>query len=718
MENIHNEINICLKDFFGFNKFKGNQQEAIMSIINGHNTFVIMPTGGGKSLCYQLPAILLDGVAIIISPLIALMKNQVDSIRSYAEDNDIAHFLNSTLSKVEKENVKNCVLNGKTKLLFLAPETINKHSNVEFLNKCPISFFAIDEAHCISEWGHDFRPEYRKLKKTIKEINNKPIIALTATATEKVKKDIIKNLEIEDGQLFISSFNRPNLYYEIRNKENVDKDLIKFIKQNENKSGIIYCLARKKAEEISEILNLNNIKSLPYHAGLEQRVRVKTQDAFLKEEVNVIVATIAFGMGIDKPDVRYVIHYNLPKSLENYYQETGRCGRDGGEGQCILYYKNEDVEKFQSFNAKKTAVEKEIGKKLLEDIVSYIESKDCRRKNILHYFGENYEKNTCKEKCDNCKYPKIYKDYQHEFKIILDLVMEVNGHFQVNQLISILQGNDNNIAYNKLSELKNFNKLNKIHKSNIQLLIEKGIADKLIEKNMENGKIKIGEIGSLFLNRPFPFLITEKQKDKEDISLLSSDNMLLEILTKVRKDLASKKNVPPFIIFQDPSLKEMSIQYPVNNEELKNIIGVGEGKTKKYGEPFTNAIKEYVQKNNIKKKEDYVIKSKPKKNDLKIFIIQSSDRKLSFDDIIDQKNISMEILINEIESIVNSGTKINIDYHINDILDEVQQNEIKDYYLQEASTDSIEDAKNYFDDEYEDEEIRLMKIKIFSDLAN
>tara|TARA_B100001250_G_scaffold414176_1_gene451092 strand:+ start:3512 stop:5668 length:2157 start_codon:yes stop_codon:yes gene_type:complete len=718
MENIHNKINICLKNFFGFNKFKGNQEEAIRSIINGNNTFVIMPTGGGKSLCYQLPAILLDGVAIIISPLIALMKNQVDSIRSYAEDDNIAHFLNSTLSKSEKDNVKNCVLNGKTKLLFLAPETINQKTNLDFLAKCTISFFAIDEAHCISEWGHDFRPEYRKLKTTIKKINEKPIIALTATATEKVKKDIVNNLGMEDGQLFISSFNRPNLYYEIREKVNVDRDLVKFVKKNENKSGIIYCLARKKSEEISEILNLNNIKSLPYHAGLEQKVRVETQDAFLMEEVNVIVATIAFGMGIDKPDVRYVIHYNLPKSLENYYQETGRCGRDGGEGQCILFYKKEDVEKFQSFNSKKTPIEKSIGKKLLEEMVSYVETQDCRRKKILRYFGENYEKNTCKEQCDNCKNPKTYTNYQNELKNILELILEVNGHFNMNQLISILQGNNNNVGHITLSELSNFNKLNTMHKSDIQLLIEKGVSEKLIEKNMENGKLKISELGKLFLDKPLPFLMIKNQAKTKAPSLSLSDNMLLEILTQVRKDLASKKNVPPFIIFQDPSLEEMAKKYPINNEELKNIIGVGAGKIKKYGQPFTNAIKEYVEENNIKKNEGYIIKSKPKKNDLKIFIIQSSDRKMPFDDIINQKNISMENLITEIESIVNSGTKINIDYHINDILDQVQQNEIKDYYLKEALSDSIEDAKNYFDQEYADDEIRLMKIKIFSDLAN
>jgi len=720
MENIENEINICLKEFFGFKKFKGNQEAAIKSIINGKNTFVIMPTGGGKSLCYQLPAIMLEGVAIIISPLIALMKNQVDSIRSYADNNNIAHFFNSSLSKFEKENVKNFVLSGETKLLFVAPETINKESNIAFLKKCNISFFAIDEAHCISEWGHDFRPEYRRLKTTIKIINNKPLIALTATATEKVKKDIIKNLGIEDNELFLSSFNRPNLYYEIRQVEHVDTDLIKFIKQHSNKSGIIYCLARKKAEEISEVLNLNNIKSLPYHAGLDQQIRIDTQDAFLMEEVNVIVATIAFGMGIDKPDVRYVVHYNLPKSLENYYQETGRCGRDGGEGQCVLFYKQEDVEKFQSFNAKKTAIEKEIGKQLLEEMVSYVENKECRRKTILHYFGEEYNENSCNQKCDNCKNPKTYKDCQNELAIILSLILESNGNFDINQLIAILTATSTNTIQNqKVSELFSFGKLKHLEVTYIQQIIQKGLLENMIKKDISTyGKLKINDKGKLFLKNVHPFLISQKIEPKERRQPLSFDNTLLDILKQIRKDIASTKNMPPFIIFQDPSLQDMAIQYPTNNEELKNIIGVGEGKIKKYGEPFTNAIKTYVEKHNIKKVEDYVIKSKPKKNDLKIFIIQSSDRKLPFDEMMNQKNISMHILISEIESIVNSGTKINIDYHIDEILDESQQEEIQDYYVHEAKNDSIGDAKEYFEDEYEEDELRLMKIKIFSDLAN
>ena len=618
MKNVHEQIHICLKDFFGFKKFKGNQEKAIQSIISGKNTFVLMPTGGGKSLCYQLPAIILDGVAIIVSPLIALMKNQVDSIRSYAENENIAHFFNSSLSKSEKEKVKKLVLNGETKLLFVAPETVNKTENLEFLKKCNISFFAIDEAHCISEWGHDFRPEYRKIKTTIKEINNKttPLIALTATATEKVKKDIIRNLGIEDSALFISSFNRPNLYYEIREPDNINNDLIKFIKVHSNKSGIVYCLARKSAEEISEILNLNNIKSLPYHAGLDKNIRIETQDKFLMEEINVVVATIAFGMGIDKPDVRYVIHYNLPKSLENYYQETGRCGRDGGEGECILYYKKEDVDKFKSFNSKKIGSEKEMNTHLLNEMVNYIQENTCRRKTLLHYFGENYNERNCNKQCDNCRQTKAMQDV----------------------------------------------------------------------------------------------------KEKKETP--SFDLKLLTVLQKVRQDIAKEKKIPPFIIFQDPSLEDMSIQYPITDQELKSIVGVGDGKVKKYGGAFITAIKHHVEENNIAKVNDYIIKSKPKKNDLKIFIIQSADRKLSFEDIMEQKKISMTNLIGEIESIVHSGTKINIDYHINSVLDEFQQDEIREYFLHEANNDSIDEAKIYFEEEYEEEEIRLMKIKLFSDLAN
>ena len=723
MEKIHELTHKTLNEFFGFKKFKGNQEEAIQSIINGHNTFVIMPTGGGKSLCYQLPAIMLDGVAIVISPLIALMKNQVDSIRSYASNDNIAHFFNSSLSKEEKLKVKTSLLNGETKLLLTSPETMNKEENIQFFKKCKISFFAIDEAHCISEWGHDFRPEYRKLKKGISSIGLKPIIALTATATKKVQKDIIKNLGIEKNKTFISSFNRPNLNYQIKVNTNPDAEIIKFVKNNPNKSGIIYCLERKKAEEISELLTLNNIKSLPYHAGIESKIRIATQDAFLMEKIDVVVATIAFGMGIDKPDVRYVVHYNLPKSLENYYQETGRAGRDGGEGQCVLFYKKSDVEKFQNFNQKKQASEKEISTHLLEEMVNYIEGECCRRKKILHYFGEKYNQSSCQKKCDNCQASKEYNDVQKELTLILKSIAEVDGKFDMHQIISILNGSSistiNNYKVDTLSFVK---KGVNIGEFKIKKIINKAILEDLIGKEVESyGKLSITNLGKLFLKAPKTFLIESKSQQIVHPSSLKSptcDTRLMMILKSLRKEIAEKKGVPPFIVFQDPSLEDMSIQYPINMEELKNIIGVGEGKAKKYGSEFIEVIDKYVKEHNIKRVQDYVIKSKAKKNDLKIFIIQSADRKRSFSDIIEEKNIDMTKLISEIESIVQSGTKINIDYHLNHLLDAEQQEEIHDYFMHEANNESIEDARDFFDQEYEEDELRLMKIKVFSDLAN
>ena len=722
MKKIEIDINKHLRDFFGFKKFKGNQEKAINSILEGNNTFIIMPTGGGKSLCYQLPSLILEGVAIVISPLIALMKNQVDSIRSYSKNPDIAHFFNSTLSKKEIQQVMQAVVDGKTKLLFVAPETIGKEKNLAFFKSFTISFFAIDEAHCISEWGHDFRPEYRKIKNTISKIGTKPIMALTATATEKVKKDIIKNLGIEKNQLFISSFNRPNLYYEIQTKQNVDKDIIKYVKQNEGKSGIIYCLSRKKAEEVSEFLNLNNLRSLPYHAGLEQSVRRKTQDAFLMEDIDVVVATIAFGMGIDKPDVRYVIHYNLPKSLENYYQETGRAGRDGGEGNCILFYDPLDVEKFENFNSKKNIYEKEIGTQLLEEIVAYIENSDCRRKKILHYFGEKYQKDYCNKKCDNCNQKNKLKDVQKELKIILETIKETHNRFNMKQIIKILHGSMNSINNFAINTLKNFKKGEHITTFVIQQIIRKGIIEDLISKNIESyGTLSINKKGDDFLKNSYTFEIMDQAfNSKKPISHTPSsfDKNLVYILQKIRKRIAEEKNIPPFIIFQDPSLEDMSTQYPINMEELRNIIGVGKGKAEKYGADFITAIKQYVDDNNIERAQDFIVKLKPKKNDLKIFIIQSADRKLGFDDIIDQKNISINLLLDEIESIVNSGTKINIDYHINEVLDMQQQEEIRDYFLNEAENDSISKAEQYFEGEYDEDELRLVRVKLFSDLAN
>jgi len=681
-----------------------------------------MPTGGGKSLCYQLPAIIMEGVAIIISPLIALMKNQVDSIRSYAKNDHIAHFFNSTLNRDEVELVKEHVLNGTTKLLFVAPETISKEKHSIFFKKCNISFFAIDEAHCISEWGHDFRPEYRKLKTTIKNIGHKPIMALTATATKEVRKDIIKSLGIENNKLFISSFNRPNLYYEIRQQENPDKEIIKFIKQHHNKSGIIYCLSRRKAEEISELLNLNNISSLPYHAGLEQKIRKKTQDDFLMENINIIVATIAFGMGIDKPDVRFVIHYNIPKSLENYYQETGRAGRDGGEGRCILFYDLKDVEKFQNFNSKKSATEKEISKYLLQEMVSYVEDTECRRKKLLHYFNEDFSETQCEKNCDNCIVEYNSVNAQVDLLVILNAIAENENKFDLNQIILVLKG-DTNATINNLNieHLKCFKKGEHLTSKNIKKIIWKAITYDLINNDIvTNGRLTITNKGRLFLKNPAEFLINDNitLNTKQNIPTKPFDPSLVLILKKLRKKIAEKMQMPPFIIFQDPSLEDMATQYPRNQEELKNIIGVGQGKAEKYGTDFLEVIKQYIHDKQIERTEEYVVKSKAKKNDLKIFIIQNADRKTPFDAIVDQKNITIEKLILEIENIVKSGTKINIDYHIDDILDNAQQEEIYDYFLNEANNDSIEEAKEYFDEEYEESELRLMKIKLFSELAN
>ena len=723
MENIEKSIHKNLKDFFGFKKFKGNQEAAIQSIVSGNDTFVIMPTGGGKSLCYQLPAITMEGVAIVISPLIALMKNQVDSIRSYGSNKNIAHMFNSSLSKEEKVHVKNSVLNGQTKLLLIAPETMNKTENIIFFKKCQISFFAIDEAHCISEWGHDFRPEYRKLKQTILHIGKKPIIALTATATEKVRKDIIKNLGIEKHKSFTSSFNRPNLEYEIRKELNVKTEIVKFIKNHANKSGIVYCLERKKAEEVSELLNLNNIKSLPYHAGIESKVRMETQDAFLMERIDVVVATIAFGMGIDKPDVRYVIHYNLPKSLENYYQETGRAGRDGGEGKCVMFYNQVDVEKFKNFNSKKNTTEKEIGAELLEEIVSYVESDSCRRKKILHYFGEKYEDDNCNNKCDNCKHPTYTKDIQDVLIVILGAIFESNGKFNTIQLISILTGTATSKINNCVtSELVSFQKLKDLQETYIKKLIQIAILENMIIKDIETyGKLNTTKKGEDFLKNPTPLLKKEKIKVPPPLQTPTPaviDKALFEELKILRKKIAYENNVPPFIIFQDPSIEDMALQYPVNNEEFKNITGVGEGKLKKYGADFIELIKKHVTENNIQRIQDYVVKSKANKNDLKIFIIQNADRKRPFEDIVTEKKIDTNRLIEEIEKIVSAGTKINIDYHIDTILDENQQNEIQDYFINEATNESTSEAIDYFDHEYEEDEIRLMKIKIFSDLAN
>ena len=729
MEIIESSSTSALKKYFGFNTFRGRQEEVINSLIAGKHTFVIMPTGGGKSLCYQLPALMSKGTALVVSPLIALMKNQVDSIRGHCSDDSIAHYLNSSLSKYESDLVKKDVLSGKTKLLYVAPESLTKTYNIEFLKRIHISFVAVDEAHCISEWGHDFRPEYRKLRSIVENINNVPLIALTATATPKVQLDIQKNLGMMDSVVFKDSFNRDNLFYEVRPKFNIEKEIIQFVKGRKGKSGIVYCLSRKKVEEVSEFLKVNGIKSLPYHAGLEPGVRAKHQDMFLMEEVDVIVATIAFGMGIDKPDIRFVIHHDIPKSIEGYYQETGRAGRDGGEGHCIAFYAYKDIEKLEKFLVGKPLSEQEIGKQLLHEMVSYSESAVCRRKMLLNYFGEDYNECKCDKGCDNCAHPKEKfegKDYIiHLLKIMCSLNQRQKFHSKF--LTSFMTGikNIKVLEYNAENHPFFGNSLNKDEKF-WNAVIRQCIVHGLIDKNIETyGTLKCSDKGIKFLESPFSFMLTQNHDyDKVPTDFYaktqkksSSDETLTKILRDLRKEVAKAKGVPPFVVFQDPSIEEMAINYPCNEEELKNIIGVGSGKALKYGKEFLITIKNYVDQNNIERPQDFVIKSKVNKSGLKVYIIQSIDRKISLDVIAESKGKSVNEIIEEIEAIVFSGTKININYFIDEMLDEYQQEEIFEYF-QEAKSDSIEAASEEFDDEYEEEELRLMRIKFLSDLAN
>jgi ATP-dependent DNA helicase RecQ len=720
-----------LKKVFGYDSFKGNQEAIIRSVLANNDTFVIMPTGGGKSLCYQLPAMIKPGTAIIVSPLIALMKNQVDSIRSFGTENNVAHFMNSSLSKQEIAQVKKDIVSGRTKLLYVAPETITKEENIEFLQNIQISFYAIDEAHCISEWGHDFRPEYRRLRPIIDAIGQQvPVIALTATATPKVQQDIQKNLNMLDSSVFLSSFNRPNLYYEVKAKsKNVSKDIIKYIKSNPGKSGIVYCLSRKKVEELSETFVVNGIKSLPYHAGLDAATRRQNQDKFLMEEVDVIVATIAFGMGIDKPDVRFVIHYDMPKSLEGYYQETGRSGRDDGEGNCIAFYSYEDIQKLEKFLKGKPVAEQEIAKQLLLETVSYSESSVCRRKQLLHYFGEIYTEDNC-QNCDNCMHPKKKFEGKQYVQLVLETVNAVKQQFKTKYIINILLGkNASNIKQSKHNKLPVFGKGSDRDEKFWNAVIRQTLIERLLTKDIENyGLLKISPEGAEFLKSPHSIMLVddhdfENPEEEELFEALgakssTADKTLFSLLKDLRKEIARKEKLPPFVIFQDPSLEDMAIQYPISIDELKQITGVGVGKAMKYGKPFIDLIKEYVEENEIIRPMDMVVKSVVNKSGIKVFIIQSIDRKVALEDIALAKNLNFDELIAEIESIVGSGTKLDLRYYIDEYVDPYHQEEIFEYFRR-AESDSIDEAlRELGEDEFTEEEIRLMRIKFMSELGN
>ena len=717
-----------LQKYFGFDRFKGQQEEVIKSVLSGNDTFVLMPTGGGKSLCYQLPALIMEGTAIIISPLIALMKNQVDSIRSFGTEDGIAHFLNSSLTKAAAQKVRDDVMSGKTKLLYVAPESLTKEDNIDFLKNVKISFYAIDEAHCISEWGHDFRPEYRRIKPIVSEIGQAPLIALTATATAKVQHDIQKTLGMLNANVFKASFNRPNLYYEVKPKSKPESQIIKFIKENEGKSGIIYCLSRKKVEELAETLQVNNIKALPYHAGMDSATRSANQDKFLMEEVDVIVATIAFGMGIDKPDVRFVIHYDIPKSLEGYYQETGRAGRDGGEGKCITLYSSKDIQKLEKFMQGKPVAEQEIGRQLLLDTASYAETAICRRILLLNYFGEKLEE-PCGN-CDNCINPKEQIEAKDEICRALQAIIEVKEKYKAEHLSDILTGKMTAAVKSfRHYDLESFNSGNDHGEKFWAAVFRQSMIAGLISKDIENyGLLKMTQKGYDFLENPYDFLLVRNHDydaiEEEEANAAAAqasgagDPELFAMLKDLRKKISKKLSLPPFVIFQDPSLADMALQYPITIEELKNIQGVGEGKAKRYGKEFVELIKSYVEENEIDRPQDMVVKTVANKSKTKVAIIQSIDRKLSLDDIADSNGIEMKDLVSEIETIVNSGTKINIDYYLDEILDEEHQEEIFEYF-REAEDDSIDAAlKELGEDEYSESDIRLMRIKFLSELGN
>ena len=724
------DLNKELKSLFGFSKFKGDQKLIISSLLNKKSLMVIMPTGAGKSLCFQLPALLSEGTALVVSPLIALMKNQVDVIRGISSSDGVAHVLNSSLNNSQVNNVKNDIIKGNTKLLYVAPESLAKEDYIEFLSKINISFLAVDEAHCISEWGHDFRPEYRNLKSILDRINNKiPIIALTATATSKVQDDIVKNLGIKNAEVFKSSFNRPNLFYEIKQKtEDVNRDIISFIKKREGKSGIIYCLSRKNVNELSQVLQLNNINALPYHAGLDSKVRVKNQDMFLMEECDVIVATIAFGMGIDKPDVRYVIHHDIPKSLESYYQETGRAGRDGGEGHCLAFYSYKDIEKLEKFMSGKTVAEQEQSFSLLDEMAAYAETSMSRRKFLLNYFGEDFDelKGEGALMDDNMKNPKPKKKVNDEVITVIKLIQHTKEQYRTKDLVAYITGKENNLLRShKVIENKLFGCGKEKDSVFWNSLIRHLLVNKLLEKNIESyGVLKLNESSLNYLNEPTDFYISENHKydSKKTISISSvskpiNDKGLFKILVSERKRIAKHKNIPPYVIFQESSLEEMSLKYPINNEELRNINGVGEGKAKKFGDSFLKIISDYVKENEITRPEDLIIKTSGLNSSLKMFLIQSIDRKIPIEDIASNKGLDLNDIIKELETIIFSGTKINIDYMINDFFEEEQQEELYEFFI-ETESDDINIAIEEFQDEYEESDLRLYRLKFINDISN
>ena len=725
----HSGLLTELKKHFGFDAFKGNQEDIILNVLAGKNTFVLMPTGGGKSLCYQLPSLLLEGTAIIISPLIALMKNQVDAMRGFSEEDGVAHFLNSSLTRAAIENVKNDVLSGKTKMLYLAPESLTKEEHVDFLQKVKISFYAIDEAHCISEWGHDFRPEYRRIRPIINEIGNAPVIALTATATPKVQNDIQKNLGMLDAEVFKSSFNRPNLYYQVNHKtKEVEKDIIKYIRTKKGKSGIIYCLSRKKVEELTEVLVENDIKALPYHAGIESATRSENQDRFLMEDVDVIVATIAFGMGIDKPDVRFVIHYDIPKSLEGYYQETGRSGRDGGEGECIAFYSQKDLDKLRKFTHNKPVAEQEIGLQLLREIQVFSESSVCRRKLLLYYFGEEYLQENCGN-CDNCMKQKKEIEVKELLVLILETVKDLKEKFKAEHIVDILKGNESAdvVAY-KHTDLENFGVVVDEDEPLLHAIIRQAMLSGYINKDIETyGVLKLTPAGKSYIKKPKSFMIVQDSdfddEEDDDASMISgksgaADDILYSILKDLRKKLSKKLDVPAFVIFQDPSLEAMATSYPISFEELQNIPGVGAGKAKRYGEEFISVIKQHVEDNDIIRPEDLRVRTVPKKSQLKISLIQAIDRKIALDDFALSKGMDMDEILTELEAIVYSGTKINISYFLEEVMEEDKVEDIYEYF-RTADSDKVVGALDELgDDEFSETEVRLVRIKFLSEMAN